>query len=61
MVKKYMNGYIIKRSNNKTYFVFFGLSGFRYTRNKEYSKELDSRNDYEVIGNIHDNPELLEM
>ena len=57
---KIFEGDIIKLPNGKNYFVFCGVTSFRYTRNKDYAKVLDPRDDYEVMGNIHDNPELLE-
>ncbi len=40
------------------YEVYFNAGGFRCK--PKYESSIDNGNDYEVIGNIHENPELLE-
>ena len=54
-------GDILKLGIGKTRFVFYGVSSFRHTIYNGYSKEFDFKDKgYQVIGNIHDNSELLE-
>lgn len=61
--KKIFEGDIVK-IKGKTRYIFYGSSGFRYTNYGEYADTLEkvfTTEDCEVIGNIHDNPELLEV
>ena len=54
-------GDILKLGIGKTRFVFYGISSFRHTIYNGYAKEFDFKDKgYQVIGNIHDNSELLE-
>lgn len=60
--KLIFEGDILKLGTGKTRFVFYGVSGFRHTTYNGYAKEFDFKDKgYQVIGNIHDNPELLEV
>lgn len=61
--KKIFENDIVK-IKGKTRCIFYGISGFRYTNYGEYADTLEkvfTVVDCEVIGNIHDNPELLEV
>lgn len=60
--KKIFENDIVK-IKGKTRYIFYGSSGFRHTNYGEYADTLEkvfTVVDCEVIGNIHDNPELLE-
>nr|DAM17406.1 MAG TPA: YopX protein [Caudoviricetes sp.] len=58
--KPIFEGDILKLGIGKTRFVFYGVSSFRHTIYNGYAKEFDFKDKgYQVIGNIHDNPELL--
>ena len=59
--KKIFEGDIIK-IGNKTRYVFFGVCCYRHTNYGEYAVDLTVKdgNNCEIIGNIHDNPELLK-
>lgn len=60
--KKIFENDIVK-IKGKTRYIFYGSSGFRHTNYGEYADTLEkvfTTEDCEVIGNIHDNPELLE-
>lgn len=60
--KLMFEGDILKLGTGKTRFVFYGVSGFRHAAYNGYAKEFDFKDKgYQVIGNIHDNPELLEV
>lgn len=58
---KIFEGDIIK-IRNKTRYVFFGVCRYRHTNYGEYAVDLSVKDgsNCEVIGNIHDNPELLK-
>ena len=58
---KIFEGDIIK-IGNKIRFVFFGAAAYRHTNFGEYASDLTIKdaNNCEVIGNIHDNLELLK-
>lgn len=61
--KKIFEGDIVK-IKGKTRYIFYGSSGFRHTNYGEYADTLEkvsTTEDCEVIGNIYDNPELLEV
>lgn len=61
--KKIFENDIVK-IKGKTRYIFYGSSGFRHTNYGEYADTLEkvfTVVDCEVIGNIHDNPELLEV
>jgi hypothetical protein len=59
--KPIFEGDILKLGIGKTRFVFYGVSSFRHTIYNGYAKEFDFKDKgYQVIGNIHDNPELLK-
>lgn len=52
----------IVKIKGKTRYIFYGSSGFRHTNYGEYADTLEkvfTVVDCEVIGNMHDNPELL--
>ena len=60
--KKIFENDIVK-IKGKTRYIFYGSSGFRHTNYGEYADTLEkvfTVVDCEVIGNIHDNPELLK-
>lgn len=60
--KKIFENDIVK-IKGKTRFIFYGSSGFRHTNYGEYADTLEkvfTVVDCEVIGNIHDNLELLK-
>ena len=60
--KKIFENDIVK-IKGKTRYIFYGSSGFRHTNYGEYADTLEkvfTTEDCEVIGNIHDNPELLD-
>lgn len=58
--KPIFEGDILKLGTGKTRFVFYGVSSFRHTIYNGYAKGFDFKDKgYQVIGNIHDNPELL--
>ena len=59
--QKIFEGDIVK-IKGEIRFIFYGNSSFRHTNYGEYAAELTNvytERDCEVIGNIHDNPELL--
>lgn len=59
---KIFEGDIVK-IKGKIKYIFYGISSFRYTNYGEYAAELKDVNtdrDCEIVGNIHDSPELLE-
>lgn len=59
--QKIFEGDIVK-IKGEIRFIFYGASSFRHTNYGEYAAELTdvyTERDCEVIGNIHDNPELL--
>lgn len=59
--KKIFEGDIVKIRGEIRY-IFYGISSFRHTNYGEYAAELRDVNtgrECEIIGNIHDNPELL--
>lgn len=61
--KKIFENDIVK-IKGKTRYIFYGSSGFRHTNYGEYADTLEkvfTTEDCEVIGNIHDNPELLKV
>lgn len=59
--KKIFEGDIMKLGTGEIRFVFYGCTSFRHTNYGKYAKEFDNKDKgYEVIGNIYDNPELLE-
>lgn len=61
--KKIFENDIVK-IKGKTRYIFYGSSGFRHTNYGEYADTLEkvfTVVDCEVIGNIYDNPELLEV
>lgn len=59
--KPIFEGDILRLGIGKTRFVFYGVSSFRHTIYNGYAKEFDFKDKgYQVIGNIHDNPELLK-
>nr|DAF79712.1 MAG TPA: YopX protein [Caudoviricetes sp.] len=61
--KKIFENDIVK-IKGKTRYIFYGSSGFRHTNYGEYADTLEkvsTTEDCEVIGNIYDNPELLEV
>lgn len=61
--KKIFEGDIVK-IKGKTRYIFYGSSGFRHTNYGEYADTFEkvfTVVDCEVIGNIYDNPELLEV
>lgn len=61
--KKIFENDIVK-IKGKTRYIFYGSSGFRHTNYGEYADTFEkvfTTEDCEVIGNIHDNPELLEV
>ncbi|MGN0500044.1 MAG: YopX family protein [Ruminococcus sp.] len=59
--KRIFEGDIIK-IGNKTRYVFFGVCRYRHTNYGEYAVDLSVKDgsNCEVIGNIHDNPELIK-
>jgi len=58
---KIFEGDILKLGTGKIRYVFYGITTFRHTNYEAYAKEFDHKDiGYEIIGNIHDNPELLE-
>ena len=58
---KIFEGDILKLGTGKIRYVFYGITTFRHTNFETYAKEFDHKDlGYEIIGNIHDNPELLE-
>lgn len=59
--EKIFEGDIIK-IGNKIRYVFFGICGYRHTNYGEHATDLkvEDGSKCEVIGNIHDNPELLK-
>lgn len=60
--KKIFEGDIIK-IRNKTRYVFFGVCRYRHTNYGEYAVDLSVKDgsNCEVIGNIHDNPDLIKQ